>query len=410
MNHEAVTADPLDAVSVVLPQGISLAELFARTPAPPFAPDALSFMESFSRRLLRDPAVRQYPELVALGFWARAASIKRLNTRFAEAYPEAVRLARGLAFHVAPSNVDTIFVYSLLLSLLAGNVNVIRVSSRGGDQADALMRVLSGALEEAEDSVRARIAIIRYAHDRAVTDALCARCHIRVVWGGDATVSTIRQSPLAPAGTELVFANKYSVSVIDAAAWLAADEKAAVAKDFVNDSLWFGQAACSSPRAVIWRGDEEATNAASASFWAEVRGAALAANFPLEGADAVAKLLAEQTAAIEVGAQVVSGSADNHVRVIRPPLSRLGGAPLASAGFFEDYRIEGLADLLPHIAENWQTVTSFGIAREDWAAFLGQHQPRGIARIVKPGHALNFDSLWDGVDLLTQMTRLVVIE
>jgi hypothetical protein len=58
MNHEAVTANPLDAVSVVLPQGTSLAELFARTPAPPFAPDALSFMESFSRRLLRDPAVR----------------------------------------------------------------------------------------------------------------------------------------------------------------------------------------------------------------------------------------------------------------------------------------------------------------------------------------------------------------
>ena len=410
MTSEAAAANPLDAVSVLVPAGTGLDALFARRPAPPFAPDTLAFMESFSRRLLRDPAVRQYPELVALGFWARAASIKRLHTRFAEAYPETVRLARGLAFHVAPSNVDTIFVYSLLLSLLAGNVNIIRVSSRGGDQADALMRVLAGALEEAEESVRARIAIIRYAHDRAITDALCARCNIRVVWGGDATVSTIRQSPLAPAGTELVFPNKYSVSVFDAAAWLAAGDKAAVAKDFVNDSLWFGQAACSSPRAVIWRGDAATAGAASASFWAEVRGAALAAEFPLEGADAVAKLLAEQTAAIEIGAQVVGGSADNHVRVIRPPLSRLGGAPLASAGFFEDYSIAALDDLAPHIAENWQTVVSFGIAREDWADFLGEHQPRGIARIVKPGHALNFDSLWDGVDLLTQMTRLISVE
>ena len=178
----------------------------------------------------------------------------------------------------------------------------------------------------------------------------------------------------------------------------------------MNDSLWFGQAACSSPRAVIWRGDAATAGAASASFWAEVRGAALAAEFPLEGADAVAKLLAEQTAAIEIGAQVVGGSADNHVRVIRPPLSRLGGAPLASAGFFEDYSIAALDDLAPHIAENWQTVVSFGIAREDWADFLGEHQPRGIARIVKPGHALNFDSLWDGVDLLTQMTRLISVE
>ena len=103
MSSEAVAANPLDAVSVLVPQDAGLADLFARRPAQPFAPDTLAFMESFSRRLLRDPAVRQYPELVALGFWARAASIKRLHTRFAEAYTETVRLARGAGGH-APSD------------------------------------------------------------------------------------------------------------------------------------------------------------------------------------------------------------------------------------------------------------------------------------------------------------------
>ncbi|MFC6804089.1 acyl-CoA reductase [Deinococcus caeni] len=39
-------------------------------------------------------------------------------------------MPRGLVFHVPPANVDTIFIYSWLMSVLAGNRNVIRLSSR----------------------------------------------------------------------------------------------------------------------------------------------------------------------------------------------------------------------------------------------------------------------------------------
>jgi hypothetical protein len=401
-----MTTDILDHVEVLLPGGTSAADMLARRGAVPFSPQIVAFISDFGRMLMQDPAVRRFPELVALGFWARGANLKRLQERFDDAYPDTVRLARGVAFHIAPSNVDTIFVYSLLLSLLAGNVNIVRISSRAGEQSNTLMSVLSRALAGAPAEVRDLVAVVRYAHDKHITNALSAACDLRIVWGGDATVSLIRESPLAPGGTELAFPNRYSLAVIDAAACLSVPDPADLARNFVNDSYWFGQLACSSPRSVVWCGSEAEVVAASAWFWPLVEAAAETAGFEWEDAPAVAKLLAVNDAAITFGA-TVEPTRTNYLSVIRCPCSELGAQPGASGGFFQEYRIDRLADLAKYAARNWQTVVSIGIAPDAWAEFLRAERPAGIDRIVKPGSALNFDVLWDGVDLLASMTRLV---
>ena len=56
---------------------------------------------------------------------------------------------RGLVFHVPPANVDTIFVYSWALSALAGNPNVVRISSRSAGAADACSTTLNETLGDA---------------------------------------------------------------------------------------------------------------------------------------------------------------------------------------------------------------------------------------------------------------------
>lgn len=142
-------ADPLDKITVLLPEGATISDVLAAKPVMPFDKDVVEFIAEFGRGLRRDPALRRFPELVALGYWARNSTIERLRQRFETAYPEAVRLPRGIAFHVAPANVDTIFVYSLLLSMLAGNCNLVRVSARGGEQSNRLMASLSAALSSA---------------------------------------------------------------------------------------------------------------------------------------------------------------------------------------------------------------------------------------------------------------------
>ncbi len=401
-------ADPLARVQPVLPAGNDLARVCAAARALPFDADRIAFIADFGAALRR---LRDFPELVALGFWARPANIRRLQDRLAAAHPGAMRLPRGLAFHVAPANVDTIFVYSLLLSMIAGNNNIVRISARGGDQTGSLLQVLATALAQATPAVRDGLLVVRYDHDAAVTRGLSALADLRIVWGGDATVGLIRAAPLAAAATELVFPNKYSLAVLDAGHWLATDaaNRARLARAFVNDSLWFGQAACSSPRALVWRGDDATVDAASPDFWAAVDAAAAAVGIELDGAHAVAKLVAEQGLAIAGGATIVP-TPSNRIRVVRrPDLAGLGHPAPAAHGFFLEHRIETLPALAPAVRRHWQTIVSEGVSAAEWRDFLGATRPHGIDRIMGFGAALDFDAVWDGTDLLAAMTRLTAI-
>ncbi len=404
---DPLPADPLRAVEVVLPEGQSLARVMAAPTLLPFSPPVLDFVDALGRALRTDPALRPFPELVALGFWARRANVERLRARFEAAYPGAVRVPRGLAFHVAPANVDTIFVYSLLLAMLAGNRNLVRISARARPQADQLLTRLATAVAAAEPALGASFAIIRYPHDDAVTAALSAAADIRVVWGGDASVAAIRKAPLGPFGTELVFPNRWSLAVFDAVAVLAEPDLPGLARRFVNDSLWFGQNACSSPRALVWVGTEPACHAASAAFWPEVEAASHAAGVEWADAHAVAKLVATCLEALG-GGVVQLPTPSNRITVLRAErLAGLGHPAPATDGFFLEYRADSLDALAPHVARNWQTLVSHGIPAAAWRSFLATHRPHGIDRIVPAGTALDFDSLWDGTDLIAALTRIV---
>lgn len=403
------TGDALDRVQVVLPWDTRITETLSARPVLPFSDPVLAFIDDLGRRLRSDSSVRGFPELVALGYWARQANIARLRARFDAAYPSALRMPRGVAFHIAPSNVDTIFLYSLLLSMLAGNVNIVRVSSRRGDQADLLMALFGQTLSDAEPSVRSTTAIIRYDHDRAVTDALSSIAHIRVVWGGDDTVSLIRESPLSPDGTDLIFPNKFSLAVFDADAWLAEAQPLSVARRFANDALWFGQMACSSPRSVVWRGSADAVEIASRSFWACVEEASAAPAYGWEPAHAVAKLLAEQGAAADGDSVQILAVPSNRVRVMRCDIAQLERSAGIGNGFFREARVATLPEFVERARPHWQTIVSYGIDPAQWRAAIGQVCPLGIDRIVPVGSALDFDVLWDGKDLLASLTRLTTI-
>lgn len=259
---------PPAAIQIVAPAGGSIERVLAARSAPPFAPERLAFVHALGRCIMNSREARAMPELVALGFWARPASVRQMIP--AEDGSGLIRLARGLAFHIAPANVDTIFVYSLLLSVLAGNRNIVRISTKESEQTALLLRLIGEALAQADPATRDSLAIVRYEADRATNDYLSSLCDLRLVWGGDATVATLRESPLAPHATELNFPNKLSGAVIDAAGWLALADRDEQARRFANDALWFGQQACSSPRFVFWRGDEALVEQAAQDFWPRV--------------------------------------------------------------------------------------------------------------------------------------------
>ena len=93
-------------------------------------------------------------------------------------------MPRGVVFHIPPSNVDTIFIYSWILSVLAGNSNIIRFSERAGEAATTICRVLGETLAKHDPALQQTTAIVRYGRDRAISSAISAACDVRVIWEG----------------------------------------------------------------------------------------------------------------------------------------------------------------------------------------------------------------------------------
>jgi len=403
----------LDAVAVISPAGSSMAGVTALKATFPFDPQVKAMVTAFSRRLAQDVPARAFAEIVALAHWLRPRAIQDLESTFRAGLPPGtVALGRGMALHFAPGNVDTIFLYSAMLSVLAGNVTVVRVSGRASPQIELLTRVLNSVLDDPVFSaVTARIRIVRYAHDAAITAALSAACDLRVIWGGDASVQQIRAFPLSPRARDLPFPDRWSLSVIDAGALTAPDvDLSAVARAFANDAFWFGQMACSSPRLVLWHGDEAQAQVAARIFWPEVQRQAQSFAPGMRAVQFMDKLVAQCSAVINGTAQHIRPTGGNLVSVAGMDRLRLPESALLhiGGGLFWEAHLPHLNALSPLLDRRSQTISSFGMGTQAWCDWV-QQEAALIDRIVPLGQALQFDTVWDGQDLLRDFTRLVAL-
>jgi hypothetical protein len=128
----------------------------------PFAPEDFAYCQALSEALLKDPQSRDYPDLIALGFWLRQANLIPLLAPYQ--HQDCFRQPLGLIFHSAPANVDSLFVYSGILSLLCGNKNVIRLSSRSGGSTALLIEKIRN-LAERFPAQNARFQLIQCRYD-----------------------------------------------------------------------------------------------------------------------------------------------------------------------------------------------------------------------------------------------------
>ncbi|MDB5361581.1 MAG: gamma-glutamyl phosphate reductase [Rhodospirillales bacterium] len=376
----------------------------------PFAPDALHLLADLSRRILGAKDLARAPDAVALGYWLRPANLARLGERYPPLAHGGLRVPAGVAFQIPPSNVDMMFAYSWAAGLLAGNRQIVRLSRRRGELADRLLAVIGQAL--AGSVIAQGTAFIDYDRDDAITAAISARCDLRVIWGGDATVAAIRAIPLAPHAKETVFADRLSLSILSAAAVLDLDDKALadVAGRLFNDVLTFDQMACSSPRRLIWLGPADAADPAEMLLTAAMAAEIRRRDYRIATATALEKYAAACRAAIRGSVRAIERSRTDWVLV------DLGDGPAVppddshpGAGLLYRCRVDAVAEIAPMIDRSVQTLTHFGIDRATLEALARTLAGKGIDRMVPLGQALAFDLVWDGYDLIDEFTRRVAI-
>lgn len=393
-----------------------LACLNASAARTPFDDLGMAFVAEMSRTILLDKAFRSHPELIAMAHWFRAANLPHLRSQLmgVDSSPSSsVFLRRGLVFHIAPSNVDSVFIYSWLLSLLCGNANVARVSRRRTEQMQAFFGHVGRLLALPDFSGLASSNwVLSYDHDLRITADLSAACDLRVIWGGDSTIGLIRQVPLAPLATELAFANRFSMAVIKAEAVLAlsAEGLQDLTRLFYNDVFWFNQRACSSPKAIWWIGSPEHVQAARARMWPALQ-EQIAHHQP---DDASSQVMNRVTNAFLIadahdGARMASEMGELPLRMLLPDLVEADRAVHDGQGMFLEIVRSTLSELIPALRSRDQTLAHFGFTRDEWVRVLSSLPPHAADRVVPIGEALAFSSVWDGVNLPRAFTREVQI-
>lgn len=384
----------------------TLAQLQTVKPFDPFSEEVLAFTQAVSKRLVR---MRNMPEVVALGYWLRKSHITEMKMIWEMENGTKMVKSRGTVFHIAPSNVDTIFVYSWMLSLLAGNRNVIRVSSKEKEN-DLLEVILEELANPAFQKIASQTIICTYGHEENATEILSAACHTRVIWGGDVTIQKIRQVPLAPMANELAFPDRFSLAVFSANQLnqLGDEDLTKLLEQFYNDVFWFDQMACSSPRLVTWVGEKDEITSAKLRFWFSFEKMVQNKQYELLAATQVLKYTSSLWLAVEGVVNTVRNEQYfSRIQLIDVPSEvrerHCGG------GLFFEYDVENLADLAQVILDKDQTLAYFGFSRSELLEFIDRIETRGMDRIVPIGRALNFDGVWDGQNFLKSFTREVVI-
>lgn len=407
-------AAALADVRVTAPAGAALAEFFARGPVAEgvFTDERVALLDRLSQRMLAHGPLRSDAASVALAFWLRKANLARLRGEFAArvgASEESVIVPAGRVFHIAPANVDTLFVYSWALSFLCGNRNVVRLSTRTGGVVEELIHVI-GALMKTEPLLAADNCFVQYERSEAVNAALSQWCSHRIVWGGDATVEALRRAPLHPHASERAFASKYSWSVLRASAWLAADAaaRAALAERFFNDVFWFDQMACSSPQVIFWIGTETEKTEAVRGFETTLTDV-VRRKLP-EGTDAAVAVQRRNRAfSLATGEGVQFDRAQTAFTAVQVRDRAALDKEICGGGFLIHAGAASLAETVSFVTDADQTVTHFGFTAEELREFAAAAGARGLDRVVPVGEALAFAPDWDGYSLMRDFVRTVTV-
>lgn len=382
---------------------------------PVFDKESIDFLNEISRKIFAGKTASSYPELAALAFFLRKSSIIELKNKTENSLDNSTFLSpRGIAFHIAPSNVDTIFVYSWALSLLAGNLNIVRISSKINPQVQILLDIIKNIAESsAFVHVSERNILLNYEHDKSINDKLSSIADMRIIWGGNETISLIRSSAAKPVTKEIAFADKVSYSVIDSGSYLEFDEKSKenLSAAFYNDGYYFGQMGCSSPRIVYFSGTDAASEKASVAFWENLSEFMRKKSHSDDISVALNKHIEIfEKAAGDVNILAFKNMSDTEPTVVRIDKESAGFArETCGGGFFYECFISSIDDLIPLVQQNDQTMTYAGFVKDKLKDFALKVNGKGIDRIVPIGNALAFAPVWDGYNLMLELTKSISI-
>lgn len=367
---------------------------------PLFSDQALRFFDCLSKKLMQSGEARKYPDVIAYAFWIRRTSLERVRNQYRSS---AQKMGRGVAFQIAPSNIPVQFAVSMTYVLTAGNASVVRISDKGFEQVEIICRAVQSVLKDSCPEMEPYLCVIRYPHSEEITQALTNMCDIRMIWGGNRTIAEIRKATIQARCIDLGFADRYSIAVLNADAYLEKDAMTA-AEDFYNDTYFSDQNACSSARLVIWTGSEIAK--AKERFWGALE-RVVSEKYRMDPIRSSDKLLKTAICAAKHPGIREEKTDNLLVRIELPSLYEDIMDYKGNCGYFFEYEAEDLREIVPILKKDCQTIAYIGDIEDKLREIINESGVKGVDRIVPVGHAADIAFVWDGLDLPNILSRQI---
>ncbi|MCR5035120.1 MAG: hypothetical protein K6B42_06885 [Clostridia bacterium] len=369
-----------------------------------FDDTVMEFLAELSELFMKEPMYRQYPELYALGFWCRHAHMEKIRSGYADSED---RRGKGLTLHIAPSNMPTMFAYSWIASLLAGNPNIVRVSGRSSEITEVAIQGISKILDRpAFALLKQQNAFVTFPRGDETLEEISSQAKARIVWGGDGTVEHICSIPKGADCVDVTFPDKYSVALFRTEDFRKMDDQELghFAHMFYNDTYGADQNACSSPKTIFWLTDgasdsEEIRNRWWDAFAKEASTYDLQPWIATEKYRILCRMYATQK---NLGAAKRWG---NRLYVVPVPNDGRKLTDLeARFGMFYEMQIGSLNELAGYMEARIQTIVSSGDNQKDIYEHMRRADCAGVDRVVCAGEALDFNTVWDRKDLIALLS------
>lgn len=378
----------------------------------PFDDRIVSFFDHLSKAILSNKEINKIPEIVSLAFWLRKANLNKMkdenshliNNNLFKISP------RGIVFHICPANVDTMFIYSMAVSVLIGNKNILRISNRmDAPQILFLFDLLNKNIEQFPEFI-SYINIIKYDHDDEISKFISEKAAVRIIWGGDQTIEKFKKITSSPLTKDIVFPDRISILCIGSEAYnlLSKDEENNFVKHFYNDAYTFDQKGCSSPQSIFVIGEEKCNELCIKKMQSTLP-EYIEEKYEIDVASiASLKLNYIVDEAIENNGFTIKGNnfATFILRDCQTPFLK----HTCGGGIFNVYSISDVDKLKEYIIPKLQTISYFGLDSDNFQRLQDLSNGEGVDRIVPIGSALEFYYLWDGYNLFDELSKKVFIK
>ena len=380
---------PLDARLGALNQ-LSDDLLINRADVPPaLAAAGVAFLATFLRRsALESSLARELPIVEALERFVPVGGRKSLRI-----------VPRGVVAQWIAGNVPLLAMFSWALSAATGNRSILRLSSRQDDFVTPLLARLASLSPEGARLAADTLVVGFSRDDRDAHLAMSQAADVRIAWGGLEAVEAIRDLPARWDAETVVLGPRMSLAVVD-----PAEVTDRLLARLAIDVIYFDQLACSSPQ------------------WLFVRGARAQVE---QFAERLAVELDRQTRAIP--RHVLDSGETYRIHLDRARVLLDGGTLYRDAGtqwtaavvddpqpmvtcanrFLQVVPFERFDQVHRRIPGNVQTVVTL-LGADDTETFTEGAAWRGVCRFPRPGEGSHFETPWDGIPLVSRLTRWVL--